>query len=100
MTSAPRKRSEATSLASCRWYSVSLFAPRQSVAAPAVPSVQPAKVLKKLSRLALAILMPPVPTAGGAVGRGFTGSDVAEPPRAPTGRSRYALPLAELPAQV
>ena len=34
---------------------------------------QPVNVLKKLSRLALAILIRPVPTSGGSLGRGFVG---------------------------
>ena len=41
------------------------------------------------------------PTAGGAAGRGFDGWKLGTPPpRAPIGRTRYALPLAAFPAHV
>ena len=93
--------SAATSLASWRWYSVVLSAPRQSAAAPPRPKVQAPlpKVLKKFSRLALATFRLP-PTAGAPVGRGFAPRNVAVPPSAFTGRSRKALPLAALPENV
>ncbi len=40
------------------------------------------------------------PTSGPDVGRGFVASNRTYPSRAPIGRTRNALPLAVLPAQV
>ena len=56
--------------------------------------------LKKLSRFIPTTFSGP-PTVGDPLGRGLAATKLGTPPpSASTGRSRYALPLAELPAQV
>src|SRR5688572_9873214 len=78
-----------------------LLAPRQSAGAPPTPKVQPLNVLKRLSRfMPLTRSVPPTDGAGVA-GRGLAATKLGTPPPiAPTGRTRKALPLAALPAQV
>src|SRR4051794_14931236 len=100
-TSASRPVIAATVFGHCRSNSVWLSAPRQSITAPVVPPLQAEpNVLKKLSRFSAATFALP-PTAGGDTGRAFAGWKLgALPPSALSGRRRYALPLAALPAHV
>src|SRR5262245_33856354 len=80
--------------------SVALSAPRQSIWGPPTPPEQPEpKVLKKLRRFMPTTRREP-PTAGAEAGRGFDAWKFGRlAPRALSGRTRKALPLAELPAQ-
>jgi hypothetical protein len=62
--------------------------------------VQPLNVLKKLRRFIAPTRSDP-PTGVGVAGRAFSAAKLGTaPPNEPIGRSRYALPLAELPAHV
>src|SRR5918993_285435 len=99
-TSALRAMIAATVFGHCRSNSAALLAPRQSADAPPTPNVQPLNVLKKLRRFIAATLSDP-PTGVGAAGRAFSAAKPGTaPPNEPIGRSRYALPLAALPAHV
>ncbi len=98
-------RNAATVFAHWRSNSAWQFAPRQSASEPPgeaprrrrVP--RPSNVLKKLSRFIAATFTVP-PTSGAEHGPGVRGTKRTEPPRAPTGRTRYALGLAAFPPHV
>src|SRR5262245_58916903 len=100
-TSASVARMAATVFGHWRANSAALSAPRQSAGAPPTPKRHALfpNVLKKFRRFMLATRRLPA-RAGAAAGRGLPSEKSTAPPSAPTGLTRYALPLALAPAQV